>query len=140
MVKPTASGRHDFFYEDDILGMRLRGSISRRDLETLRKGLEELASERPSFYLLTDMAECTGIDPEARKYMAEWAKAPDVGLVGTVVYGNGFMMRALITLTLKAIKLLGQREALIHFVKDEAEARRWIADDRARARAAQHGQ
>ena len=138
MVKPTASGRHEFYYEGDILGMRFRGPITRRDLEALRKGLEALATETPSFYLLTDMAECTGIDPEARKYMSEWAKAPDVGLVATVVYGNGFMMRALITLTLKAIKLLGQREATIHFVKDEAEARRWISEDRARA--AKHGQ
>lgn len=65
-----------------------------------------------------------------------FAAASRVGLVGTAVYGNGFMMRSLITLALQAIRLLGQREALIHFFKDEAEAPRWVVAHRASAAAA----
>ncbi len=119
-----------------MFGVRFRGAITRRDLEALRTAVDAVADEHPRSYLLTDMKECTGIDAEARKYMAVWSKEPDRGLVGTAVYGNGFMMRSLITLALQAIRLLGQREALIHFFKDEAEARRWVAAHRASAAAA----
>ena len=135
--RPRASGRHEFWYEGDVFGARFRGPITRRDVELLRQAVEAVADEHARSYLLVDLQGSTGIDAEARKYLAEWSKAPDRGLVGTAVYGTGIMMRALVTLSLNAVKLLGHQKGELHFVKDEAEARRWAEEHRARSGGAQ---
>jgi hypothetical protein len=135
--RPTASGRHEFWYEGELFGVRFRGSITRRDVEVLRQAVEAVAEEHPRSYLLIDLHGSTGIDPEARKYLVEWSKVPEQGLVGTVVYGTGFVMRSLVTLSINAIRLLGHLKGEFHFFKDEAEARRWADGHRARTGGAQ---
>lgn len=132
MVRPTTSGRHEFWYEGDLLGVRFRGPITQEAVEALRDAVNAVADEHPRSYLIADLHECTGIDPEARKFMAEWSREPDRGLVGTAVYGTGFMLRTLVTLTIKAIKLLGKSRSELLFFKDEAEARDWVRGERAR--------
>ena len=114
-----------------MFGVRFHGPITRKDVEVLRQAVDAVADEHPRSYLLIDLHGSTGIEPDARRYMAEWSKAPDRGLVGTVVYGTGFVMRALVTFSLNAIKLLGHQKGEFHFFKDEAEARRWAANHRA---------
>lgn len=133
VVRPTSSGRHEFWYEGEVFGVRFRGPITRPGVEVLRQALEAVADEHPRTYMLMDMQECTGIDPEARKYMAVWSREPDRGLVGIAIYGTGFMMRALVTFALSAIRLLGQLKTEVFFCKDEAEARRWAEERRAGA-------
>ena len=49
---------------------------------------------------------------------------------GAALYGAGFATRALINLTLSAIKLIGHQQIEISFVRDEAEARAWVAGQR----------
>lgn len=132
MARPTASGRHEFWYEGDLLGVRFRGPITREAVEALRDAVNAVTAEHPRSFLIADLHECTGIDPEARKYMAVWSNEPDRGLVGTAVFGTGFMLRTLVTLTIKAIKMLGQARTDLLFFKDEAEAREWVRSERAR--------
>lgn len=130
MARPTASGLHEFSYEGDLLLVRFRGTITQEAVEALRDAVNAVTDENPRSYLLADLHECTGIDPEARRFMAIWSRDPDRGLVGTAVYGTGFMLRTLVTLTIKAIKLLGKSRTELLFFKDEAEARAWVRIER----------
>lgn len=115
-----------------MFGARFRGRITRQDMEVLRDALNSVAEKHPRFYLLLDMKDSTGIDAEARRFMATWSREPNRGLVATVLYGIGFAMRTMVTLTLNAIRLLGHVGSDIQFLKDEAEARGWVAEHRAR--------
>ena len=61
-------------------------------------------------------------------------------LSGTALYGCGFAVRALITLTLNAIQFFGRQQLDAVFVRDEADARSWTDAQRAALdKKVQHG-
>ena len=115
-----------------MIGLAFRGHISADDLKALRVVTGEMMGECGRGFMVADMAECTGIGPGARKYMAEWSKQDGTDVPScTGVYGLSFAIRAIMMLALNAIKLLGQREPDVVFLKDEAEAMRWVDEQRA---------
>lgn len=107
--------------------MTFSGPLTRSDLEVMREMMAEVLASGATCFLIADMSGCTGIDPEARKYLADWSRASGQHLSGTAVYGLSFAMRTMVSLTLSAIKFLGQRQVAVVFVKDEAEALEWLA-------------
>jgi hypothetical protein len=123
---PTAIGLHGVWRTGDIVGMRFKGPIVRDDIAAMRAMAEELLAEHGRCFLLSDMTACSGIDAEARKYMAQWSKERTQKVTATAVYGVNFAMRALVTLSLNAIKFLGTQQVEVVFVKDEAEAFRYV--------------
>jgi hypothetical protein len=127
VVTLTEIGRHRASRTDDLIRVAFAGSLKREDLEALRRVTAEMLAERPSCFLIADMAACTGIDASARKYMAEWSREGGEQLSGTAVYGVTFAMRAIVTLALSAIRFLGNQQVDVVFVKDEAEAVQWVA-------------
>lgn len=111
--------------------MAFAGAITRPDLEELRRVVAEIFADGPCCFLIADMSACTGIEPTARKYMAEWSKEGGEQLSGTAVHGLSFATRAIVTLSLSAIKFLGNQQVDVVFVKDEDEALQWIGKRRA---------
>lgn len=111
--------------------MTFIGPILRSDLEAMRSVMGEILSHGASCFLIADLQDCTGIDASARKYMAEWSKDGGQQITGTAVYGVNFAMRTIVTLTLSAIKFLGHQQVEVVFVKDEADAQRYVAERRA---------
>jgi aminoglycoside phosphotransferase family enzyme len=131
---PDRLGQHRLWHKGDVLGIHFGGHITLADCIELRGLIEQLGREVGYTFLLVDMHESASIAPEARKYMARWNReSTEELLAGTAMYGISFAMRAIVTLTLNAIKFLGKKERTqTVFVKDEAEARRWIDAERAR--------
>ncbi len=113
------------------MGLSFEGSISEADLRELRVAMASVTHELGRCFMITDMSLCTGIDAAARKYMAEWSKDRVDVIAGTAVYGLSFATRAITMLAINAIKLLGQKQVDVVFLKDEAEARRWVEEQRA---------
>lgn len=114
------------------MALRVRGPLTRSDLEHLREALVEVMAEAGRAFLIADLHEATGIDSAARGYMAQWSKQNTDWVAGTAVYGVSFAMRTVLTLTLHAIKLLGTQQVELVILKGEADAIRWV-DDRRRA-------
>jgi len=115
------------------MGLRFEGAISEADLRALREAMASITQELGRCFMITDMSLCTGIDAAARKYMAQWSKDGKDGvdvIAGTAVYGLSFALRAITMLAFNAIKLLGQKQVDVVFLKDEAEARRWVDEQR----------
>ncbi len=100
------------------------------DVVSLQAIVRELLATRGSCFLIADLKGMTGIDAEGRRSMAAWSKNHADPVSGAALYGAGFATRALINLTLSAIKLLGQQQIEMSFVRDEAEARAWVAGRR----------
>ena len=136
---PKSLGRHAMSFAGDVLEIHYDGHISLADSEQLRDILIEIDREHGSCFLLVDMRLGLGIDRDARQYMKEWSKQEQAKLRGTAIYGVSFTMRAIAMLMLNAIKLLGRQESEVSFLKDEAEARRWIDARRQALKEDSHG-
>ena len=130
MTGLAAIGRHAVWQTDDVIEMQFHGTITQDDVEGMRVLVRTVLAERSTCFLIADMHHGTGIEPEARRYMAQWSKERTEKVSGCAIYGVGGPMRAILKLTLAAIKLLGAQQIEIVFMKDEAEARQWIAAQR----------
>ena len=113
------------------LGMRLgvAPELSSRGLGTLCAAVTLAAAGR--CFLVADLSGMAGLDPVARRRIAEWSRGEDDKVDAVAVHGCSFAMRTLITLTLNAIKLLGRQRSETVFVRDEAAALRWLDAQRA---------
>ncbi len=130
MVAPTAIGRHEVWRTGDVVGMRFKGPLGREDIAAMRVLTGEVLQEVEHCFLLADLRECSSIEPEARKAMAQWSKDRTQQISGTAVYGVSFAMRALVTLTLNAIRFIGAQPVEVVLVKNEAEALRYVEQRR----------
>lgn len=135
-------GQHRGRRAGDLIEIEVQGPLTLADITALRTlALETLALEQGRCFLLADVRAMTGIDAEARRMMATWSKVEHERLAGTAIYGCGFALRALLTLTFNAIQLFGRQELDTMFARDEAEARGWIDAQRAAlGEKVQHGQ
>jgi hypothetical protein len=123
---PGFIGRHDLRRQGDLLILSMHGPLTVSDIKQLREVLTVVMQEVGPCFIVADLSGATSLDADARKYMAEWSKENTDWVAGTVVHGVSFAMRALLTLTLKAIKFLGTQQVEFVFVKDEAEAIQWV--------------
>jgi len=106
--------------------LHVHGALTVSDLQRLREVLVVVMEETGHAFLIADLNKATIIDSGARKYMAEWSKEHTDWVAGTAVYGVNFAMRAVLTLTLNAIKLLGTQQVELVVLKEEADAIRWV--------------
>lgn len=133
VVTPETIGRHTLWRLGDMLSIRYIGPITLSDVQAERDIFADVYRETGNCYLIADMSECTGIEPEARRYLANWSKDNPHGTIeGTAIHGVSFAMRAITTLTLNAIRFLSKNQPMaVVFVRDEAAARAWIDEQRA---------
>ena len=127
----SISGEHKVWRTGDVVWMKCVGYISRADMESMRTVTREVLDECGRCFLLADLSDCSGIEVEARKYMAEWSKDYTDQISGTAVYGFSFAMRVIVTLTINAIRFLGTQQVDVVFRKDRADALRYCEERRA---------
>ena len=127
----AAIGPHPGLLVGDLLRLEIRGSLTVADVAALQRAVREVLDAHDSCFLLADLTHMTGLEAEARRLMAQWSKDHTEQVSGVALYGCNFATRALLTLTLNAIKFLGQQQVPTVFVRDEAEGRAWIEGRRA---------
>lgn len=127
-MQANTVGRHHGRQESDLLEMHFEGQISEDDLKALHVVMAVYGTGH--FYMVADMTRCTGLDPAARKYLAEWSKTNPLKS-SSVVYGLSFATRTIVMLTLSAVKLIGGQSPELVMVKSEAEALAWVDKHRA---------
>jgi len=126
----VAIGRHQGHLDGELLALEVRGMMTAADVRSLQAIVGERLSTQGRCFIIADLKAMTGIDAEGRRSMAQWSKDHADPVSGAALYGAGFATRALINLTLSAIKLIGHQQIEISFVRDEAEARAWVAGQR----------
>lgn len=130
-MTPLTIGRHRGQRTGDLLELQVHGVLTMADLTTLRTTSIEVLAQHGRCFLIGDVTEMTGFDAEARRVMASWNRTEPLQLSGAVVYGCGFAMRTLITLTLNAINYFLKQPMETVFVRDAAEAHAWVNTRRA---------
>lgn len=114
----------------DLMRMTLDGPVTISDLDGLRAVMTAAQEEGGRCFLVADMSGCTGIEPDARKYIVEWSRQGTQTMSGVAAYGMSFGMRTVVSLTMAAIRFLGMLRSPVAFVKTEAEALQWVESQR----------
>ncbi len=110
-----------------MLALSFEGPVSGAEIRHMRAMVAEMIAAQGGCYMISDMTGCTTLEPPARKFMAEWSRDGGDKVSGTAVYGVSFAMRALVTLAINAVKLIGKYPTGdFVFVKNDAEARQWV--------------
>lgn len=130
MVAPLTFGRHRMSHEGDLVRVVVDGDFDRDHSVAFHGYLSRVLDEQGRVFIIGDLREAGGIDPAARAVSSEWNSSHR--LSGCACYGANFPIRVLLSLTIKAVKLLGFHQIEFTFVKDEPEALRWIDALRAR--------
>lgn len=111
--------------------MWMRGPLFEADVAGMQDMVREIRSEHGRCFLVADVGALTSIDAGARRMMGQWGRlSPDDHASAVAVHGASFSARTLITLTINAVRLMGYREIDLKFMRDEAEALRWIGEQR----------
>lgn len=138
MAIKTASEPLQLTREGDIVHLEFRGPFVLEHARTVHEFLAQVMAETGRCYLLADMSQMDGIPTDTRRYVGEWHKQHTVS--GVAVYGASFAIRALATLMFQAVRIVGDQRIEMEFFRDEADARRWIADHAAKRFGATRGQ
>lgn len=140
-MTPLTIGQHRGQRAGDVIDLAVHGTFTLADATALLAAAQATIRQEQRCFLIADAHAMTGIDAEARRLMATWSKTEADRLTGTAIYGCGFAMRTLITLTLNAIQYFGKTPLDAVFVRDLAEARGWVDARRAAmANQVNHGQ
>lgn len=124
-------GQHVLRQEGDLAVCRLVGPFTAADAVPFHALLDRVYESSGRCLVLADVSAMTKIDAEARRYAARWNEQRR--MTALAVVGANPAIRVIATMMVKAIGLVQQRStAPVEFVKEEAEARRWLAAQRER--------
>jgi hypothetical protein len=124
MDGPFSLGLHRGRQVGDLLEMEFHGPVSLKDGVGLLDHAARMLAEHGTCYLLCDVTDVSSIDADARRYMSEWNRTHRTS--ASALYGASFGLRAIVTLLINAIALLGLERPTLQFFRDEPEARRWL--------------
>jgi hypothetical protein len=119
---------HAWFESPDVLWTKIKGETTHQDGVVLLELYRELGSQRPIF-VVTDLTEATSVDMRARDHVSwnlriTWFR-------GAAYIGAGLVQRAVASSMSFLHSLTGKQTPTLAFVSTEAEARAFIAQERA---------
>jgi hypothetical protein len=118
-------GKHHARIEGQILFFYLFGDLTMPDLVEYMKLAEQIVAAHGCFYIVDDLSHLGTAAAEVRREVASWlGVAPCRGIA---VYGGSLTARTLFTLILGAMRLLGTLKFPIALVRNEQEARVFVA-------------
>src|SRR5262249_9645665 len=118
--------------EDDILFLEIVDDLSMSDIEEYIKLAEQLVAQHGSFYIVDDITNFRSASGEVRRRIADWLASN--ACLGAVLYGGSLAARTVAILVVRAMNLIGKQPFPIVFMKNEKEARDWIASHRRKPR------
>lgn len=136
-VKNIIVGTHEVRVEDDIVFLIQRGDYTHDDAIKMHAEMGHLLDSIGRAFALVDQSRAGKTDPGARKMIVEWNKKYKAS--GSAIFGGSVVSRAAATLILSAIRLFAPDTSPVVFFSSEAEARAWIAAQRAKIMTHQPG-
>ncbi len=128
MAKTIEIGKHTASIEGDLLLFRLVDTLTLDELKTYITIAEQLITEHGRCFIIDDITELHHASPEVRRLIINWLASH--ACPGVALFGGSLSARTIALLVLGAMKMLGKQTFPIVFVKEEKEARDWIAAQR----------
>lgn len=119
-------GPHLIDIHGDTAFITLHGDFLVAHTRPMLALLEGIGGGEGKFYVLADVKDLNGVQPEARRIASSWS---GVGRAQcTAIIGANLVTRTLVLLVSRASTLLTtSRHGEVRFFKTESEAREWVA-------------
>lgn len=129
----TPLGTHLIRVDGDSIHLITRGTLTLGDMRELLDHFARIKREHRRLFVLYDARKAIGVDPAARKLATtEHSEKADAML--QVIFGVSFALRVVLTMIVRAQKLLRNRDVGLHIFDTEAEARYFFDKEREKLR------
>lgn len=118
-------GSHHVRTEAGVSFIKVVGVFTLDDTRAIASMHEQILAQYGVLYVIADLREASGFSPEGRKFLAEWNRRHTVTAIAQ--FGGSLLARTISNLVVGATRLLGGHVPMIKNVKDEDEARTFIA-------------
>lgn len=125
MREKRTYGKHELYLEGDTLFSVPHGLMTLAEAQTFNAIAAETIGKYGYCMILGDLKDASGIEPEARRFSAQWAVGKPV--LGIAMFNESLIVHALFRLLLKAMNLLRKQPVPFSIFKTEQEARDWLA-------------
>lgn len=127
---PVRLGQHTLVEEGDTLVIRMVGPFTMAEAVPLYAIVSRVYATHGRCFLLADVRQMGPLDMPTRRFVAG---RPEREIDAVAVFGSNAALRTIAELMFSAIRLMRRRKvAAIDFARDEAAARRWLAEQGAR--------
>lgn len=128
MRDPQPAEQYEVHVESDTVISAPAGVVSLAEAKQLLACLDEVIARHGYCLLMSNSARFKTVTADARQFSAKWITGKP--LLGIAVYNASFTARTLFSLIMKGINLLNPRAIPLTFVREESEARAWLAERR----------
>jgi hypothetical protein len=125
-----AIGNHKVRVEDDLVFSCWASPGTLAEIQAYHGILERVIAEKGRVFCLIDMANTHHPPPEARQWLTEWSRRFHIDAIAG--FRASFAVRVASTLILRAIRFFKGSALIMEFFETEAEARAFLAAERAR--------
>ncbi|HRI53564.1 MAG TPA: STAS/SEC14 domain-containing protein [Pseudomonadota bacterium] len=122
-------GQHTVELYGQTFIFRLHGSFSLAEAKQYTALLDSLTAAGGPLFGILDLQNASGLDPQTRAWIGRWARQAQI--LGIAAVGASPVMRTVLTLLSNVTRLLSRRSRPMAFCVTEAEARAWVAAQRA---------
>ena len=122
-------GKHPYSLDARLICLTSRGAWTADEVRELIALLEREQQRDSRIGLLLDVGGGISIGPEARRALAERADKRGA-TIPVAIIGASLPIRAVLTMVIRTVRLLGGPAAPAAFLATEVEARRWIENYR----------
>lgn len=127
---PINVGTHTVYIEDDTVILVQNGTYHLEDARLTHEHVERILYGLGRVFVMVDQSNAGSNMPETRRFLRDWNKRHKAS--GAVMFGGSGMSIAAASLALSVIRFLHADALPVAYVKNEAEARAWIAQQRGR--------
>jgi hypothetical protein len=125
-----AVGSHRMRIQGDLIEWEGIGPVRIADIRAYQDLRDTVLARLGYCVALVNSQATAGINPDARRFLAEQARSHVQRRVSTAVYGVSGPAYAMAALVIRAMELLGRRKNQILICSNEAEARAWLETQR----------
>ncbi|HNN97562.1 MAG TPA: hypothetical protein PKI03_35080 [Pseudomonadota bacterium] len=125
-----ALGKQRYRVEHDVVYWETEGEVSAQEVHAITDVIVGVHRQHGSAYVICDSTRSTNFSPEARLAMRHRYEAGTAVQAPSVVIGGSSFQRVLLTLVVRAIRLLGKQPPPIEFVPTMNAAERWVQRQR----------
>lgn len=118
-------GPHIVREEGDVVSIRVIGDLEAVHMQRLLEMIEGIIQRYGRYGTLIDTRQMTRLSPDTRKLVTEFKGASSC--FGNAIFGDNLATRVVMTMAWRAIQLLNSQKFHAAFLKNEAEARAWLA-------------
>ncbi len=112
---------------DDLIVVRVDGSLSLADSKHIYQHMEDLLADRNYCLALFDLSRAAVPTPQSRQWISRWFKQHDASRLAIATWGTSLLVRTVNRMFDSAVSLLtGHPTPARHFAS-EPEAQAWLA-------------